>query len=76
MVECCLVGTQRVLPGSAYLEGEYGLEGMCLGVPLMLGQGGIQKIIELKLTDEERAALQVSADATLKGIKSVEAEIG
>ncbi|SIG58770.1 Malate dehydrogenase [Mycobacteroides abscessus subsp. abscessus] len=52
-----------MLPSIAYLEGEYGYEGIYLGVPTILGANGIEKIIELELTDEEKAALDKSAEA-------------
>jgi malate dehydrogenase len=51
------------LPSIAYLEGEYGYEGIYLGVPTILGAGGIEKVIELELTSEEKAALDKSAEA-------------
>jgi malate dehydrogenase len=52
-----------VLPCTAYLEGEYGIEGLYMGVPVKLGAGGIEAIVELDLTDDERAALTTSAEA-------------
>ena len=67
MAEAILKDQRRVLPSIAYLEGEYGYEGIYLGVPTILGGNGIEKIIELELTDEEKAALDASAEA----VKSV-----
>jgi malate dehydrogenase len=52
-----------VLPCSAFLEGEYGIQRLFVGVPVKLGAGGIEKIFEAKLTEEESAALQKSAAA-------------
>jgi L-lactate dehydrogenase len=52
---------RRVLPVSAYLSGQYGLEGLHIGVPALIGAGGVEEIIELKLTDQELAALRESA---------------
>jgi malate dehydrogenase len=52
-----------VLPCTAYLEGEYGIDGLYMGVPVKLGAAGIEAIVELDLTDEERAALAASAEA-------------
>jgi malate dehydrogenase len=52
-----------VLPCTAYLEGEYGIDGLYMGVPVKLGAGGIEEIVELELDEDERAALQASADA-------------
>lgn len=63
MVEAIVKDQRRVLPSIAYLEGEYGYEGIYLGVPTILGKGGIEQVIELELTAEEKAALDKSADA-------------
>jgi malate dehydrogenase len=63
MVEAILLDTKRVLPCSAYLEGEYGIENLFVGVPVKLGAGGIEKIFEVKLTEDELAALRKSAAA-------------
>lgn len=63
MCEAILKDQRRVLPSIAYLEGEYGYEGIYLGVPTILGAGGIEKVIELDLTAEEKAALDKSAEA-------------
>src|SRR5579884_26973 len=54
---------KKILPCAAYLEGEYGIHGLFVGVPVKLGAGGIEEIIEIKLTAEEQAALQKSAVA-------------
>lgn len=63
MAEAILKDQKRVLPSIAYLEGEYGMDGIYLGVPTVLGAGGIEKIIELELTEDEKALLNKSADA-------------
>lgn len=63
MTEAILKDQRRVLPTIAYLEGEYGQEGIYLGVPTVIGANGVEKIIELPLTDEEQTALNHSADA-------------
>jgi len=63
MAEAILKDQKRVLPSIAYLEGEYGLEGIYLGVPTVLGAGGIEKIIELELTKDETAALSKSVES-------------
>lgn len=63
MAEAILKDQKRVLPSIAYLEGEYGLNDLYLGVPTVLGAGGIEKVIELDLTEEEQAALNKSAEA-------------
>ncbi|RUL56416.1 MULTISPECIES: malate dehydrogenase [Lysinibacillus] len=63
MAEAIIKDQKRVLPSIAYLEGEYGYDGIYLGVPTLLGADGIEKIFELELTDSEKAALDLSAQA-------------
>ncbi|WP_088006624.1 malate dehydrogenase [Indiicoccus explosivorum] len=66
MAEAILKDQQRILPAIAYLEGEYGMDGIYLGVPTVLGGNGIERIIELELTEDEKTALQQSADSVKK----------
>jgi len=63
MAESILKDKKKVLPCAAYLEGEYGIHGLFVGVPVKLGAGGIEKIYEIQLTAEEQALLKKSADA-------------
>jgi malate dehydrogenase len=63
MVEAIVKDQRRVLPSIAYLEGEYGYDGIYLGVPTILGANGIEKVIELELMADEKAALDKSAEA-------------
>ena len=63
MVEAILKDKKKILPCAAYLEGEYGINGLYVGVPVKLGANGIEEIIQINLTTEERAALQKSAGA-------------
>ena len=63
MAESILLDRKRVLPCCAYLEGEYGIRGLCVGVPVKLGAKGIEEVVEVKLTPEERQALEKSAAA-------------
>ena len=63
MVEAIVRDQKRILPCSAWLEGEYGMKGLFLGVPVKLGRKGLEKVIEVTLTKEERAALEKSAQA-------------
>src|SRR3954447_1821755 len=63
MVEAIVLDEKRVLPCTAYLQGEYGIHGLYMGVPVRLGRDGMEAIVELELDDEERAALSASAAA-------------
>ena len=63
MVDAVVLDEKRVLPCTAYLEGEYGIDGLYMGVPVVLGAGGIERIVELDLDDAEQQALKASADA-------------
>ena len=63
MVDAILLDKRRVLPASVLLQGEYGIEGLFVGVPVKLGAGGLTQIMEVTLTDAERAALHKSAGA-------------
>ena len=68
MAEAIVKDKRRILPCAAYLEGEYGHEGIFLGVPCQLGEGGLQRIIEVELTDSEAEALANSAEAVRETI--------
>jgi malate dehydrogenase len=72
MVEAILKDKKKILPCAAYLDGEYGIKGLYVGVPVKLGAKGIEQIMEIKLTSEEKAALNKSADA----VKELVAVIG
>jgi malate dehydrogenase len=63
MVRAVMLDEKRVLPCTAYLEGEYGIDGLYMGVPVKLGAGGIEEVVELELTEDEQTQLQESADA-------------
>ncbi len=63
MVDAVLLDEHRVLPCTAYLEGEYGIDGLYMGVPVKLGAKGIEEVVELELSDDERTALDASAAA-------------
>jgi len=69
MVESILLNQSRLLPVAAYLQGEYGLEDVVIGVPCRLGCGGIEGVLELNLTVEEREALHTSAQSVRKNIE-------
>jgi malate dehydrogenase len=63
IVDAIMLDERRVLPCTALLEGEYGIDGLYMGVPVKLGRAGIEDVVELDLSDEEQAALRESADA-------------
>jgi malate dehydrogenase len=75
MVEAILGDRKRILPCSAYLEGEYGVTGLFVGVPVKLGAGGIEQVFELKLADDEKAALQKSASAVKELVDVMEPKL-
>lgn len=63
MVEAILKDQKRVIPSAVYLQGEYGYKDLYIGVPAVLGKGGVEKVIEMELNDEEKAMLDHSANA-------------
>jgi malate dehydrogenase len=72
MVEAVVRDQKRVIPSAVLLNGEYGYKGLYIGVPAVLGAGGVEKVIEMQLNDEEKAMLNISADA----VKSVVGVLG
>ena len=76
MVEAILLDRKRVLPCSAYLEGEYGIHNLFVGVPIQLGAQGIERIFEVKLTEEEDAALKKSAAAVKELVEVMAPKLG
>jgi malate dehydrogenase len=75
MAESILRDKKKVLPCSAYLEGEYGINGLYVGVPCKLGANGIEKIYEIKLTDEETAALHKSSGAVKELVEVIKSKM-
>ena len=71
MAESYLFDRKRVLPGAALLEGEYGIKGYFMGVPVQIGAGGVEKILELELSADERAMLDKSFASVKKTVDSV-----
>jgi len=71
MVEAIALDKKRVLPCAAWLQGEYGLRDLFCGVPCKLGRGGLEQILEVELTDQERTALQASAES----VRAVQASL-
>jgi malate dehydrogenase len=68
MAESYLKDKKRVLPCSAYLEGQYGVSGLFVGVPVVIGAGGVERVLEVDLNDEERAMLQKSVESVRKSV--------
>jgi malate dehydrogenase len=71
MVEAIVRDQKRILPCAAWLEGEYGMSGLFLGVPCKLGRSGLERVIEVELTADERAALERSAEAVREPMRAV-----
>src|SRR5438309_10306260 len=71
MVEAILKDKKKILPCAVHLEGEYGIKGLFVGVPCKLGANGLEQIIEIKLTADEQAALQKSADSVAELVKVI-----
>jgi len=75
MVESILRDKHRILPCAAYLEGEYGIHGLFMGVPCKLGSTGIEQIVEIKLTEQERAEFEKSASAVRGLVGLIESQL-
>ncbi len=73
MAEAIVKNKRRILPCAAWLQGEYGMEDLFLGVPCLLGEGGLRRIVEVELSDAERAALESSAAAVRSTIEALKA---
>ena len=71
MAEAILKDKKKILPCAAYLEGEYGIKDLFIGVPVKLGAKGMEQVIEIKLNEEEKKALQFSADAVRKLVEDM-----
>jgi len=75
MVDAIVWDKKKILPCAAYLEGEYGLRGVYAGVPVVLGAGGVERIVEFKLNDEELSALRRSGNAVKELVAKMEARL-
>ena len=73
MAEAIVKDKKRILPCAAWLQGEYGMNDLFLGVPCLLGEGGLKRIIEVELSDDEKAALAKSAEAVSSTVKDLKA---
>jgi malate dehydrogenase len=69
MVDAIMLDEKRVLPCTAYLEGEYGIDGLYMGVPVKLGARGIEEIVELDLSADEKSALRSSSEAVREVVR-------
>ena len=69
MIDAILKDRKATLVVSAYLSGEYGLDGICIGVPCKIGKSGIEEVVKLELSEDEAAAFQGSAEAIRDSIK-------
>ena len=76
MVEAVIKDERRLFPASVYLRGEYGFRDIYLGVPVVMGRNGVERIVELPLSDGERTALEASAEAVRKGLAELSAVMG
>jgi malate dehydrogenase len=73
MAEAYLLNQKRLLPCAAYLDGEYGCKDLYMGVPVVIGAGGVERIVNIELNDDERKMLQTSAASVQKVIDIVKA---
>jgi malate dehydrogenase len=71
MVESIVYDKKELLPVSAYLTGEYGVQDLCIGVPAVLGRNGLERVVELELTSEERAVFQQGVTALREAVGSL-----
>jgi malate dehydrogenase len=74
IAESYLKDKRRVLPCAALCEGEYGIDGLFIGVPCLIGAKGMEKILEIELTDEEKAMLQATKEAVQKTVDECKAQ--
>jgi malate dehydrogenase len=72
MIDAISHNRRQILPGVAVLDGEYGLKDICMGVPVVLGEGGVERVIELSLTPEEMAQFRQSAETVRKDIERLQ----
>jgi len=72
MIESIIKDKKRIIPSSVYLEGEYNLSDLCIGVPVKLGKSGVEEIVKLNLDDEEKQLLKNSAEHIKKNIEVIE----
>ncbi len=71
MAEAYLYDQKRLLPAAAYLEGEYGYKDFFMGVPCVIGAGGVEKIVQIDLTEDEKSNLKKSAESVMSVVEVV-----
>jgi malate dehydrogenase len=76
MAESYLKDKKRVLPAAAYLSGEYGLSGLYVGVPVVIGAGGVERIVQIELNESEKAAFDKSCGAVKELIEASKKIVG
>jgi malate dehydrogenase len=79
MAESYLKDKKRVLPAAAYLEGQYGVDGLYVGVPIVIGAGGVERIVEIELDETAKANFEVSVDAVkelLEACRKIDPSLG
>lgn len=76
MVEAILRDKKKIIPCAAYLEGEYGVKDLFVGVPVKLGRAGVEKVMEIRLSDEERESLTKSIDRLKSGVEEIKQIMG
>jgi len=76
MVEAILLDKKKIIPCAVYLEGEYGVRDLFVGVPAKLGRAGVEKIVEIRLTDEEKESFMKSVDRLKSGVEEIKQILG
>ena len=76
MVEAILLDKKKIIPSAVYLEGEYGIKDLFVGVPVKLGRGGVEEIIEINLSNEEKGEFYKSVDRVRSGVEEIKQILG
>jgi len=76
MVEAILLDKKKIIPSAVYLEGEYGIKDLFVGVPVKLGRGGVEEIVEINLSNEEKGEFYKSVDRVRSGVEEIKQILG
>jgi malate dehydrogenase len=76
MAESYLLDQKRILPCATYLSGAYGVDGLFVGVPIVIGSRGVERVIELRLTDDEKSAFARSKNSVAKVVEELKGMLG